>query len=291
MSQRFEKKIQNLFEFEEYRLISFTELEEEALFCVHVEVLDDGAGRSGLLLPTDTFLMSCYQSESSASYQTLFCSTAPNIAPCRSGFLKKGEHLILIGRYGWFSKSIQRFTECSRKQMKSENVYLHYCDAQLSKAMLIRQVELIFSERLRNPSTMDLHGFVVLLLSEWEGVQALLNKVELGRDKWLVTQTKRLMEQHLEGPPLTLDLIAQNLAVSVSKLKIAFRREMGISVYRHYLNLRLERAKILLSSHNYNVSEVAYRIGYNSVSKFSKMFAEYHGALPSNYCRASLELV
>jgi AraC-like DNA-binding protein len=290
MHQRFEKKIQNLFDLTEYRQISFAELEEDTLYCVHLEVLGEPKGKMPLSLPNDSFLMSCYKSAGAHSYQTLFCSSSPNLPPCNAEHLKKGQHLILIGKFSWFSKSIQRFTEFKNRQVKSENVFLHYCDAQISKAMLIRQAELIFKERLKNPNIMDLHGFTVLMLSEWEGVQQLVSKVELGRDKWLVSQTKRLMEQHLEGQPLTLDLIAQNLAVSVSKLKIAFRREMGVSVYRHYLNLRLDRAKTLLITNHYNVSEVAYRIGYNSVSKFSKMFAEYHGALPSNYCKASLEI-
>lgn len=288
MSQRFEKKIQKLLTQEGLGLISLTELEDNLLYCVHLEVLTEGRVDVGVALPADTFMISCYRAKPSNSFQTLFCSSTPTLVPYKAGFLKAGEHLILIGKTNWFWSTLKRFSMGSKKRLHSDLGHLHYCDAPITKTMLFRQTELIFKERLSHPRLMDLHGFSLLLLSEWDTIQETMSKVELGRDKWLVSQTMRLMEQHLEGDPLSLDSIAQTLAVSVSKLKIAFRQEMGISVYRHYLNLRLERAKTLLNSNNYNVSEVAYRIGYNSVSKFSKMFAEYHGFLPSYYAKINV---
>jgi AraC-like DNA-binding protein len=289
MTQRFEKKIQNLFEKNGLDCVAFRVLEESALFFVHLEIME--GSETEVKLPSDTFMISCYKSNTTGGFQTLYCSGAAGISQaCKSNFLTSGIHLCLVGHTSWFSSALHRLKHWKGKAQMGVRT-LPYCDAQISKPMLITQAQLISEERLAEPKMMDVHGFAVLLLGEWETVQDLLRKIEVGRDQWLVSQAKRLMEQHIEGQPLSLETMAQSLAVSVSKLKIAFRQEAGASVYRYYLNLRLERAKSLLESHRYNVSEVAYRIGYNSVSKFSKMFAEYHGALPSQFSKSSLVAV
>lgn len=286
MPQIFEKKIHTFCNQTGFHLISATELETEQLYFVHLEVLEEACGNMGLLLPEGSFLISCYHALGLSTFQTVYCTSEPTLEGGRAVCLKTGQHLMLIGKSKWLSSTLQRFNSAQKQKIKSVGGYLPYCDAQISTLLLIRLAQLLSQERHFEPSIIDLHGFVFILLSEWEGVQHLLSEVEMGRGKWLVSQTNRIMEQHLEGEPLTLNGIAKILAVSVSKLKIAFRHEMGISVYRHYLNLRLDRAKTHLSSGKYNVSEVAYRIGYTSVSKFSKMYAEYHGALPSHMIKA-----
>lgn len=286
MTQRFEKKIQNLFQKDGFDVVAFKALEGGALFFAHLEIKEGSA--TDVKLASDTFMISCYKTKAEGPFQTLYCSGPAGIAQaCKSDFLKSGTHLCLVGHTSWFLNTMQRLKFGKGKILNGPRT-MPYCDAQISKPMLLTQAQLLHEERLPEPKMMDVHGFALMLLAEWESVQDLLRKIEVGRDQWLVSQAKRLMEQHIEGAPLSLDSMAQSLAVSVSKLKIAFRHEAGESVYRYYLNLRLERAKSLLESHRYNVSEVAYRIGYNSVSKFSKMFLEYHGSLPSQFCKSSL---
>jgi transcriptional regulator GlxA family with amidase domain len=47
--------------------------------------------------------------------------------------------------------------------------------------------------------------------------------------------------------------------------------------------MRLERASQLLEQHAGTVAEVAYRVGFSSVSHFSKVFKDRFGANPSEY--------
>jgi|GEM_PF-813397 len=290
MPQRFANLMYNLFEREELHIVSFSELEVDMLYCVHLEISGQSENQVEVILPADTFMFSCYQSHSASGFQGMYFASMHGEHPGKFGILSPGMHLVLVGQTAWLFNTFKRLNIGKRKKGISALNSLPFRDFQFSNTMLTRQAQLLLKERLSKPGTMDLHGFAVLLLREWEGIQDFLGRIETGRDKWLVSQTKNLMEQHLEGQPLSLETIAQTLAVSVSKLKIAFRSEMGVSVYRHYLNLRLDHARALLNTNRYNVSEVAYRIGYNSVSKFSKMFVERHGILPSICCKSVLQL-
>lgn len=80
-------------------------------------------------------------------------------------------------------------------------------------------------------------------------------------------------------------------------------KEMGVSrpqLYRKIIaltgkaptdwirDLRLERAFQLLQLQHGNVSEIAYEVGFNNLSYFSKCFQEKFGALPSQYLNISL---
>jgi transcriptional regulator GlxA family with amidase domain len=49
--------------------------------------------------------------------------------------------------------------------------------------------------------------------------------------------------------------------------------------------MRLNKAKALLDDGIMNVTEVAYAVGYSSLSHFAKSFKDYHGAAPGNYLR------
>ena len=48
-------------------------------------------------------------------------------------------------------------------------------------------------------------------------------------------------------------------------------------------NFRLKRAAQLLDKKVDNISQVAYSVGFNSLSYFTKCFKEFYGSSPSKY--------
>ena len=52
---------------------------------------------------------------------------------------------------------------------------------------------------------------------------------------------------------------------------------MVISPYAHIQKVRLQQAKLLLEQDKMNVSEVAYAVGFDSLSQFSQSFKKYYG--------------
>ena len=57
----------------------------------------------------------------------------------------------------------------------------------------------------------------------------------------------------------------------------------GVSPMQDLTAVRIEKAKQLLTNKNLQVTEVAYRCGYNSIHHFSRTFKEHCGMSPVAY--------
>lgn len=80
--------------------------------------------------------------------------------------------------------------------------------------------------------------------------------------------------------PLLLDDIAASVGLSRRQIERLFRRELGCSPSRYYLDLRLERAHLLLISSRLPVVEIAMACGFASASHFSKTYRGTYGRAP-----------
>ena len=77
--------------------------------------------------------------------------------------------------------------------------------------------------------------------------------------------------------------VARAAALSKFHLCRLFRQETGIS-FRGYLRaLRIERAKVLLADRRVPVTEIAYGVGFNDVSRFDRNFERSVGISPTEY--------
>lgn len=98
----------------------------------------------------------------------------------------------------------------------------------------------------------------------------------------------RLMESHLDSP-LTTAAIARRLGISVRRLELLFRQELGLGPGTFYLRLRLQAACRLLLDTRLSMQTVAVRCGFGSHSAFSRIFRQHFAGSPSAYRRAHLE--
>ncbi len=74
-----------------------------------------------------------------------------------------------------------------------------------------------------------------------------------------------------------------NLGLSRKRMVEIFKDEYGITP-SHYMNdLRYEEAKKLLMQSNYEIIDIAYSVGFGSLSAFYKFFKERVGISPAAY--------
>lgn len=105
----------------------------------------------------------------------------------------------------------------------------------------------------------------------------------------LSRETKKLFERarvkiHSEySVEWSVEKMASLTLLSPSRFSAVYRAVYGISPMQDLINLRIERAKILLMSDDISVSEAAEKAGYNSQYHFIRQFKEYVGITPGQY--------
>ncbi len=68
-----------------------------------------------------------------------------------------------------------------------------------------------------------------------------------------------------------------------SYLSRRFKAVMGVTFRQYLLRVRLERAKVLLSTSSVSITEVAQVAGFRDLPRFDKLFRRYTGVPPSVY--------
>lgn len=92
-------------------------------------------------------------------------------------------------------------------------------------------------------------------------------------------QVVSLMEQNLEEP-LARSELARLAGLSTRQLERLFRRYLGRTPTRYYLELRLHRARALLTQTAMSILNVALACGFVSASHFSKCYREFFHKMP-----------
>ncbi|HLH11364.1 MAG TPA: GlxA family transcriptional regulator [Methylovirgula sp.] len=89
-----------------------------------------------------------------------------------------------------------------------------------------------------------------------------------------------LIETHIEDP-LDRRALSTAAGVSVRQLERLFAAHLGKSLERHYRDVRLDRARLLLRQTTLSVSEVGLASGFQSASHFSRAFKARFGHAPA----------
>ena len=99
-----------------------------------------------------------------------------------------------------------------------------------------------------------------------------------------VHHARELVSRDFQNPPKLLDL-ARAVGLPHPKLNFCFREVYGTTIFGYLREMRLNKAKALLDEGRMNVTEVAYSVGYSSLSHFAKAFKDHFGTAPGNYLR------
>ena len=90
-----------------------------------------------------------------------------------------------------------------------------------------------------------------------------------------------IISRMIEPPSLTV--LASEVEISLKKLKEGFKQVYGASVFVFLLDYKMQVSKTLLSSGNYNVNEVALKVGYSTATHFINAFKKKFGTTPKKY--------
>ncbi len=104
-------------------------------------------------------------------------------------------------------------------------------------------------------------------------------KLRIGTGQPKLAEAVALMEANMEEP-ISLDELARHVGLSRRQLERLFKKYLNCVPTRYYLELRLERARLLLLQTSLPIVEIALASGFVSASHFSKCYREVYGRPP-----------
>lgn len=99
-------------------------------------------------------------------------------------------------------------------------------------------------------------------------------------DKSKLFMAKEIIEKNISSPP-SLSELSKLIGLNNSKLKKNFKELFGVPVFKYLQEERLNKAYEMLSAGKENVQEVAWYVGYDSLSSFSNAFQSKFGVRPT----------
>jgi AraC-like DNA-binding protein/ligand-binding sensor protein len=132
----------------------------------------------------------------------------------------------------------------------------------------------------------DKYSAIVRLLTFFaEQLSTLINQIVIEKqnsEPLLVRKAREYIEQH-KMEPLSLAAVAQASGASVFHFCKVFKKTTGLKFTDYVARVRLEDAKTQLLNPNHLISEVAYDVGFQSLTQFNRMFKRVFGQSPTEF--------
>ncbi len=82
---------------------------------------------------------------------------------------------------------------------------------------------------------------------------------------------------------LSLSEVAREARMSTFYFCKMFKKITGVNFAHYVSGVRVEKAKNLLLNPNYRISEIAYEVGFQSLTHFNRVFRSFAGQSPTEY--------
>lgn len=111
---------------------------------------------------------------------------------------------------------------------------------------------------------------------------------EPSMDQALLDRIKSTVLENLANEQFSVEELSHEIGMSRSYLHRKLKLLQGKSVSQYIREVRLAEAMKLLKKDVATVSEIAYRVGFNSPSYFNKTFQKFYGFPPGEYKKGML---
>jgi AraC-like DNA-binding protein len=101
-----------------------------------------------------------------------------------------------------------------------------------------------------------------------------------------IWKARNFIEEH-SGEELSLTKVAKAVNSSANHLSEKFKQVTGINFVDYVARTRFEKACDLLRNSNLRISEIAFAVGFQSLSQFNRVFKKLSEESPTQYRVAS----
>jgi AraC-like DNA-binding protein/ligand-binding sensor protein len=148
--------------------------------------------------------------------------------------------------------------------------------------------ETYFATRVLAPKQHD--GVIKLLVIFAEQVAGLSNQLIVERENAeppAITRAKAFINENYTED-LSLEQVAKAANMSSFYFCKMFKKYTGVNFTEYLSRVRIERARNLLLNPNLRISEIAYEVGFQSLTHFNRVFKKVLGQSPTDF-RAHLD--
>ncbi|MEO1803938.1 MAG: ATP-binding protein [Bacteroidota bacterium] len=98
-----------------------------------------------------------------------------------------------------------------------------------------------------------------------------------------ITQARKLILANLDNNKYRGEALGRDLAMSRTNIHRKIKALTGLSTCHFIRNIKIDHAKELLTTSSMQVAEVAYAVGFNDPSYFSRIFSDRVGTTPGEW--------
>ena len=207
---------------------------------------------------------------------TCFAGLSDTAVPVRLGdqllgFLQTGQVLLKKPSRAQFARTTKQLLQWGLKMdlNKLEDAYFH------TRLLTLEQYE----------------SMVRLLTIFGQHLSLVANQLTVQQDTSespTISRAKQFIREH-QSEELSLGQVAHAVNTSTFYFCKMFKKATGLNFTDYLSRLRIEQAKSLLLNPNSRVSEVAYAVGFQSLTHFNRVFKKIAGESPTEY-RATLSI-
>jgi len=140
-----------------------------------------------------------------------------------------------------------------------------------------------FGTKVLSPKQHD--GVVKLLSIFAQHISMVSNQILIQRENAeppAITRAKQYIHEN-QAEDLSLGQVARAVHTSVFYFCKMFKKATGLNFTDYVSRIRVEKAKNLLLNRNLRVSEIAYEVGFQSLTHFNRVFKKIMGQSPTEY--------
>ena len=170
-------------------------------------------------------------------------------------------------------------------------------------AMIITEAKNAFSTPLGRPQTaqlilkeeqpfgaeqmiqLHLEEFLIRLIRECGGILSEVPAMIDDEANSRLAEICKYLERNVEKR-ISFTTLCQHFSMSESSMKKMFREGIGSGAMDYYNHCKIDSAKQMIREKDKNFTEIADRLGYNSVQYFSRHFKQSTGMTPSQYAES-----
>jgi len=97
-----------------------------------------------------------------------------------------------------------------------------------------------------------------------------------------IWKARKFIEQHSEDE-LSLTKVAKAVKISPNYLSEKFKKVTGINFVDYVARARIEKSRVLLQDVDLRISEIAFAVGFQSLSQFNRVFKKLTRKSPTEF--------